>query len=88
MIEENQIDKFLFHQGSKYMIEALVKRMELAPDKVIFGASQYGNTVSSSIPILLNDVINDKDDSKNIVISGFGVGLSWSSTILKKIKYT
>ncbi|MCB0745556.1 MAG: ketoacyl-ACP synthase III, partial [Ignavibacteriae bacterium] len=54
-------------------------------DKVIFGATDYGNTVSSSIPILLNDVLLNNNSYEKIVLSGFGVGLSWSSTLLNKI---
>jgi len=85
-IKESQVDRFLFHQGSKYMLDALTKRMKLDPAKVIFGASKYGNTVSSSIPLLLNEDIDNENGSKHIVLSGFGVGLSWSSTLLIKLK--
>ncbi|MBQ4820079.1 ketoacyl-ACP synthase III [Aquimarina sp. MMG016] len=83
-IDKSSIDLFLFHQGSKYMIDVLTKRMKLDPDKVIFSAKNYGNTVSSSIPILVKDRL--ASDADKIAISGFGVGLSWSSTILKRNK--
>lgn len=79
----NDIDKIVFHQGSRHMIECLKKRMSLPCDKVVFDVYDYGNTVSSSIPILLADVIKDPSN-QNVIISGFGVGLSWSSTILKR----
>lgn len=86
-LKENDINLYLFHQGSKYMLEALTKRMNLNPAKVVFGATNYGNTVSSSIPILFSDLINmDNENNLNLALSGFGVGLSWSSVVLKKIK--
>ena len=47
-----------------------------------FYAANYGNIVSSSIPFILKDHING--NYQKILISGFGVGLSWSSTILTK----
>lgn len=85
-LKENDIDVYLFHQGSKYMLEALAKRMNLDPNKVVFGATNYGNTVSSSIPILFNDLLKiDEEKKQTLALSGFGVGLSWSSVILKKI---
>ena len=80
----NSIDRFVFHQGSKYVLDTITKRLKADKDKVVFDATHYGNVVSSSIPIILG---KEFEDSKNeqILISGFGVGLSWASTILKRI---
>jgi 3-oxoacyl-[acyl-carrier-protein] synthase-3 len=74
------IDKFIFHQGSKFIIDTLIKRTGINSNKVIFDIADYGNTVSSSIPIILEKILHQKN--KYIFISGFGVGLSWSSSIL------
>lgn len=79
--DKENIDKFIFHQGSKYIIDTLIKRMRLDSKKVVFDATEYGNTVSSSIPIILEKEMNKKSN-KCIYICGFGVGLSWSSNIL------
>jgi len=82
----DQIDRFIFHQGSKYIIDTLTKRLRLNPAKVPFSAHNYGNLVSSSIPVILEEYISDyKVD--NILLSGFGVGLSWASTIVRKNNY-
>ena len=80
----SEIDFFLFHQGSKFVLDALSKSLNIKNAKVIFNSATYGNTVSSSIPILL---ANKKIfNAKYIICSGFGVGLTWSSVLLKKIK--
>lgn len=79
------IDKFIFHQGSKYIVDTLTKRTGIDAGKVIFDITDYGNTVSSSIPIILGKLLHDTTN-KYILISGFGVGLSWSSAILKNNK--
>ena len=44
--------------------------------------SLFGNTVSSSIPIALHQLTNDGGIGGKIVISGFGVGLSWGTVVL------
>jgi 3-oxoacyl-[acyl-carrier-protein] synthase-3 len=75
------IDKFIFHQGSKYIVDTLIKRTGIDVKKVIFDIADYGNTVSSSIPIILEKILHDSNN-KYIFISGFGVGLSWSSNVL------
>ena len=78
------IDQYIFHQGSKYIIDMLTKRMSLNPDQVSMDIYDYGNTVSSSIPIILQNEIKDQSNNK-ILISGFGTGFSWASAILNKI---
>ncbi len=77
------IDKFVFHQGSKYILDTISTRLKLDTQKVVFDMAEYGNTVSSSIPIILEKEITGLEN-RLILISGFGVGLSWSSTLLER----
>lgn len=77
------IDSFILHQGSLAIVDTIKRRLGIAANKVPYDILNYGNTVSSSIPILLEKVIQD-DNMKNILISGFGVGLSWSSSLLRR----
>jgi 3-oxoacyl-[acyl-carrier-protein] synthase-3 len=79
----DDIDHFLLHQGSKYMIDFLIKRAGLPGEKTPYVIEDYGNTVSSSIPIMLKHLIDDQNINR-ILINGFGVGLSWASTILTR----
>ena len=78
--KKEDIDLFLLHQASKYMIDILCRRMKLEPEKTPFVIKDYGNTVSSSIPMMLRDYIEDTT-KKNILICGFGVGLSLACSI-------
>ena len=79
----DDIDLFLFHQASKFVIDFLIKKLGLPKEKVPYSIADYGNTVSSSIPIILKDYLSNPL-IKTILISGFGVGLSWASTILTR----
>jgi 3-oxoacyl-[acyl-carrier-protein] synthase III len=76
------IDCFALHQGSRYIIDTLQKRLGVDEEKVPFVAADYGNTVSSSIPLILGQI---SIDLKIIVIAGFGVGLSCASTVLLRV---
>ncbi|MBW2085053.1 MAG: ketoacyl-ACP synthase III [Deltaproteobacteria bacterium] len=82
-LKKGDIDLFLLHQASKYIIDNLCKRMKLDVGKVPFLVKEYGNTVSSSIPIVLREYLN-KADKKNILICGFGVGLSIAASVLRR----
>jgi len=75
------IDRFLIHQGSKYIVEFLSKALELPPEKTPFECAEYGNTVSSSLPLMLENVLGDAS-IRRVLMTGFGVGLSWATTVL------
>jgi len=78
-----EIDYFVFHQGSKYLLDCLAKGLNVDKSKVIYSLNSTGNTVSSSIPIALAPYLNENRKlNKKYLISGFGVGLSWASSVL------
>jgi len=79
----DDIDLFLLHQGSKYIVDTLTRRLKLDPALVPFDAAEYGNTVSSSIPLMLKSRF-ENSQYKSILISGFGVGLSWGTSLLER----
>ncbi|MBT4434791.1 ketoacyl-ACP synthase III, partial [bacterium] len=77
----NEVDLVILHQGSKFIVETLAKRLK-SQDKTPFYSENIGNTISSSIPILLSKLEGEVE--KSIILSGFGVGLSWASCLLTK----
>ena len=78
----DSIDRFVLHQGSKAIIDAVGKRLGIE-DRTGFTAESFGNTVSSSVPIAFaRDV---KAEDRRVVVSGFGVGLSWATTVLERV---
>jgi 3-oxoacyl-[acyl-carrier-protein] synthase-3 len=81
----NDIDLFVFHQASKLTIDSLVKMLKLDKEKVFMNLKNVGNTVSASIPIALKDAeLSGRLKKGNLILlSGFGVGLSWGSIIMK-----
>ena len=76
---------FFFHQASKLIIDNLVEKLNLDKNKAFCNYAFKGNTVSSTIPIALKDANSQKIIKKNdlLLLSGFGVGLSWGSCIIK-----
>lgn len=82
-IAVGDIDRFVFHQASKFMLELLIRRMKLDAEKVPIVLENTGNTVSSTIPMAL-ETLQDSDQLKgNILVCGFGVGLSWAANLIK-----
>ena len=83
-VKKSDIDYFLLHQASQFVIESIAKKTGESPEKFVNYLYKFGNTVSSSIPIALKELLKaeTRSDTMRVVISGFGVGLSWASTIL------
>lgn len=83
-LSKDEINYYLFHQANKFMLNTLRKVCVLPKDKFYVNLSETGNTVSSTILIGLKDCINKQiiKPGDIIMISGFGVGLSWGGTVL------
>jgi len=85
-LNEKEIDHFVIHQASSYVISSIASRVKCdSVDRFVNYLHIFGNTVSSSIPISLCRLSQDMGINgigNNILISGFGVGLSWGSVVL------
>jgi len=80
---KSDIDLWLFHQANSFMLKSLAGLLKIPDDKLVIDMKDTGNTTSSTIPIALERQILSQDvKPNNIFLSGFGVGLSWASTIL------
>lgn len=78
------IDFFIFHQASRYMLESLSREMGLEKERVPVMMAEFANTVSSTIPMTLEALGGMSAlAGKRLLLSGFGVGLSWASTIVR-----
>ena len=78
------IDRFLFHQGSKIIVETIARKLGVPLAKVPYAICDFGNSCASTIPLLLQSELADPA-VKTIAISGFGVGLSWASGLLRRV---
>ena len=78
-LSKTDIDAFLLHPGSKYIVDTICARIDITPPQAL-PCKDYGNTISSSVPLMLAST--DRRVAKTVLISGFGVGLGWASCIL------
>lgn len=78
----DEVDVVLLHQGSKFIVESIGEVLGAA-EKTPFVAQEVGNTCCSSVPLGLVGLLEGDHPARNIVLSSFGVGLSWGSTVLR-----
>lgn len=82
-LTQDDIDIFAFHQASAFMVSSLAMSMDIPPEKAPFLLQNCGNTVSGTIPMMLEKLWGTDDlQNKMVLASGFGVGLSWASTVI------
>lgn len=82
-LTSDEIDLFVFHQASRYMLDSLRGALKLAPERVPITLADGGNTVASTIPMALEQLGGiDALAGQRVLVAGFGVGLSWASSIL------
>lgn len=80
----DNIDLFVFHQASYFMLEVIRKKLKLPPERVFLNIQDYGNSVSSTIPVALYDAKKKGVLKKGmkVLLAGFGIGNSWGATII------
>ncbi len=81
----DDVNYMILHQANSYMLKNLRKKIGIDENRFYSNVSKVGNTVSSTIPIALKDAIENGLIKKNdcVLLSGFGVGYSWGSTVIK-----
>jgi len=82
-LTQEQVNLFVFHQANKYMINYLRKLLEIDKENFYIFLETVGNTVSSTIPIALCEAQKENKLKGNVLLAGFGVGLSYGATVLK-----
>jgi 3-oxoacyl-[acyl-carrier-protein] synthase III len=73
------------HQANLRIINAVADRLGLPPEKVFTNIEQYGNTSAASVPIALDEALEQKRirDNDLIMLCACGGGLTWGANILR-----
>lgn len=81
----DDFDVIAFHQANERIIDTIIKRKKLPPEKCFKNISRYGNTSSASIPLLLDELRSGGFllRGMRILALGFGGGLTWGGAVLE-----
>lgn len=81
----DQMDLVLFHQANKYMLDYLLKKLNIPPEKTHIFLEDIGNTSGSTMPILLKEAgrAGKLKPGALVLMIVFGVGLSWAATAMR-----
>ncbi|MDZ7616301.1 MAG: ketoacyl-ACP synthase III [Patescibacteria group bacterium] len=82
-VDRAAIELYLVHQATTFMMEHLQARLHIPPEQMPEALADCGNTVSSTLPILIRNLREDgrlKPGTQTMQI-GFGVGFSWGGCL-------
>lgn len=86
-LKAEDIDFIVFHQANIFILEHLRKALNINKEKFPYVMEKFGNTVSSTIPIVLEGLMTSGSiaPGSKAMLLGFGVGYSWGATIVEFI---
>jgi 3-oxoacyl-[acyl-carrier-protein] synthase-3 len=81
----SDIDLFIPHQANLRIIDAAVETLGIDRSKVIVNLDRYGNTSAASIPISIAEAISEGrvKPGSNVMMVGFGAGLTWGACLYR-----
>jgi 3-oxoacyl-[acyl-carrier-protein] synthase-3 len=73
------------HQANMRIVEAIRDRLGVGPDKFFINLDKYGNMSAASIPVALDEAVQEGRIKKgdNIVLVAFGGGFTWGAMVVK-----
>lgn len=82
-LELSAVDLLIYHQANKFMTDFFTKWLKFDKAKTPYSIRKFGNTSSASIPLtIVTELKNGYPERRNVILSGFGAGLSWGSVLL------
>ncbi|HEY6773801.1 MAG TPA: ketoacyl-ACP synthase III [Oxalicibacterium sp.] len=81
---KDEVDYFVFHQANRMINETIRKKLGLPVEKVPSTLRDFGNSSGASLPVTMTARINKELEAgrKRVVLSGFGIGLSWGTALV------
>lgn len=81
----DDINWLLLHQANERILNAVADKLSISSDKIIINLNKYGNTSAASIPLALDEALEENKIAENdiVVIAGFGAGLTWGTVVVR-----
>jgi 3-oxoacyl-[acyl-carrier-protein] synthase-3 len=81
----SDIDFFVFHQANARIIDLVVKKYNIPPEKYHKNLEEYGNTSAASIPLVLSELeeLGKIGPGSKLLVVGFGGGLTWGGALVE-----
>ncbi len=81
----NEIDLFVSHQANRRIIMAAAEKLGVAPEKVVINIERFGNTTAGTIPLALNDAVEEGRLKRGdlVLLASVGAGFTVGAILLR-----
>lgn len=81
----DDLDLYVPHQANVRILNAVADRLGLPEEKVMLNLARYGNTSAASIPIALDEAVQQGRIKQGslVMLGAFGAGLTWASALIR-----
>ena len=81
----DDVDIVIPHQANQRITDAVASRLGVAEDKVFSNIAEHGNTSSASIPIAIDECIEQGriKEGSLVLLTAFGGGVTWGGTLIR-----
>jgi 3-oxoacyl-[acyl-carrier-protein] synthase III len=78
-VTSDQVAAVVLHQANARILDAAMSDLGFSPEKVIMNLDRYGNTSAASIPLVLDEAVQQGRIKRGdlVLLCGFGAGLTW-----------
>ncbi|MFP5326943.1 MAG: 3-oxoacyl-ACP synthase III family protein [Acidimicrobiia bacterium] len=84
-VAPEEVSLFVPHQANARIIDALLPRVGLDPERTVVNVDRFGNTSAASVPIALCEALDQGrvNDGDLVLLTGFGAGMAWATTLVR-----
>lgn len=84
-IPKEKVDYFLIHQANQMINKLIQKRLKVDDDHCPYNIADFGNSSSTTIPLMIVNKLKDKFGGRKVVACGFGTGLAWGALCFEPV---
>lgn len=84
-MQKSDVDWLVPHQANTRIIAATAKKLDMSMDNVVLTVDRHGNTSAASVPLALNEAVQDGriQPGQTILMEAFGGGFTWGSVLAR-----
>lgn len=85
VVDPSDVALFVPHQANARIVDAIVPRLGVSPDRTMVNIDRYGNTSAASVPLALCEATTAGRlaDGDLVLLAGFGAGMTWATALLR-----
>lgn len=83
-IQKDSVDYFIFHQSNQFIMRHIASKVGISAGKMPLTIGEYGSTGGPSVPLTIarGNLARPADRALQLLLLGYGVGLSWASALI------